>query len=126
MTGWLKKTVSALFFGLVIGSGSMYLLLSGCETKKENAILKEQATDRNERDAITTDIVSSNEQTRRSIEETTKAIHANTEKYISSDDDIIMPAGAVWMHDDTVLQRLPYSTGIVDAGTTGTETDSQR
>lgn len=126
MTGWLKKTVSALFFGLVIGAGSMYLLLSGCETKNENVILKEQVTDRNERDEITADIVFGNEQSRRSIHETTKAIHANTEKYISSDDNIIMPAGAVWMHDDTVLQRLPYSAGIVDAGTTGTETDSQR
>lgn len=126
MTGLLNKTVSALFFGLVIGAGSMYLLLSGCETKKENAILKEQATDRNERDEISADIVSGNEQTRRSIQETTKAIHANTEKYISSGDNIIMPAGAVWMHDDTVLQRFPYSSGIADAGTTGTETDSQR
>ena len=126
MTDWLKKAVSALFVGLLIGAGSMYLVLSGCETKKENAILKEQATDRNERDEITADIVSGNEQTRRSIQETTKAIHANTEKYISSDDNIIMPAGAVWMHDDTVLQRLPYSSGIADANTTGTETDSQR
>ena len=126
MTGLLNKTVSALFFGLVIGAGSMYLLLSGCETKKENAILKEQATDRNERDEISADIVSGNEQTRRSIQETTKAIHANTKKYISSGDNIIMPAGAVWMHDDTVLQRLPYSSGIADAGTKGTETDSQK
>lgn len=126
MTGLLNKTVSALFFGLVIGAGSMYLLLSGCETKKENAILKEQATDRNERDEITTDIVSGNEQTRRSIQETTKAIHANTEKYISSDDNIIMPAGAVWMHDDTVLQRLPYSTGITHASTPEAETNPQR
>lgn len=126
MTGLIKKTISALFIGLIIGAGSMYLLLSGCETKKENAILKEQVSDRNERDEITADIVSGNEQTRRNIQETTKAINANTEKYISSDDNIIMPAGAIWMHDDTVLQRLPYSSGIADAGTTGTETDSQR
>lgn len=125
MTGLIKKTISALFIGLIIGAGSMYLLLSGCETKKENAILKEQVSDRNERDEITADIVSGNEQTRRNIQETTKAINANTEKYISSDDNIIMPAGAIWMHDDTVLQRLPYSSGIADAGTTGTETDSQ-
>lgn len=126
MTGLIKKTISALFIGLIIGAGSMYLLLSGCETKKENAILKEQVSDRNERDEITADIVSGNEQTRRNIQETTKAINANTEKYISSGDNIIMPAGAIWMHDDTVLQRLPYSSGIADADTTGTETDSQR
>ena len=126
MTAFIKKTISALFVGLIIGAGSMYLFLSGCETKKENAILKEQVTDRNERDGITADIVSGNEQNRRSIQEITKAIHANTEKYISSDDNIIMPAGAVWMHDDTVLQRLPYSTGITHASTPEAETNPQR
>lgn len=126
MTGWLKKTVSALFFGLVIGTVSMYLVLSGCETKKENTILKEQAIDRNERDGITADIISGNEQTRRSIQETTRAIHANTEHYIQDSDNFIMPAGAIRMHDDTVLQRLPDTARITDAKATGSETDSQR
>ena len=124
MTAWLKKIAIACLVCFVIGAGSMYLILSGSETKKKNAVLKEQLKDKSERETITTNVVSGNEQTRQRIQKTMKAIHANTENYISNHDNFIVPAGAIRLHDDAVLQRFSGTTSFPDAGTSQTETGS--
>ncbi|NLC24646.1 MAG: hypothetical protein GX776_09335 [Oxalobacter sp.] len=113
--------LSGLVFGLLLGAGGMFLLLSGCEAKKENKTLKVQAKDKDERTGITADIVTGNEADRRKTQETMGAIHAQTENYITADDNFILPAGAVRMYDDFVLRRVPGAAGIADGGTTGTE-----
>ena len=126
MMDWIRKTALALLAGLLIGAGGMYLILSGCETRKENDVLKRQAQDKSDREAITAHVVSGNEQTRRNIQKTMKVIHANTENYIRDSDNFIMPASAVRLHDDAVLQRVSGSSRIIDAKTPRTETGSRK
>lgn len=112
----LPKTAIALLAGLAIGAGIMYGLITGYQAKQENITLKEQAQDRNRRQAITTDIASSSEKNRRSIHQTMKALHDQTETHIADNDNVILPASAVRLHDDAVLQRLPDATRFPDAG----------
>lgn len=113
----LPKTAIALLAGLAIGAGIMYGLITGYQAKQENITLKEQAQDRNRRQAITTDIASSSEKKRRTIHQTMKALHDQTETRIADNDNVILPASAVRLHDDAVLQRLPDATCFPDAGT---------
>ena len=112
----LPKTAIALLAGLAIGAGVMYGLITGYQAKQENITLKEQAQDRNRRQAITTDIASSSEKKRRTIHQTMKALHDQTETRIADNDNVILPASAVRLHDDAVLQRLPDATCFPDAG----------
>ena len=84
----LPKTAIALLAGLAIGAGVMYGLITGHQAKQENIILKEQAHDRNRRQAITADIASSSEKNRRSIHQTMKALHDQTETRIADNDNV--------------------------------------
>lgn len=126
MMDWIRKTALALLAGLLIGAGGMYLILSGCEARKENDVLKRQEQDKSEREVITAHVVSGNEQTRRNIQKTMKVIHANTENYIRESDNFIMPAGAVRLHGDAVLQRVSGSSRIIDAKPPRIETGSRK